>query len=290
MAIILDRRSFLAAAPAAAALLLREVVAAERSATRIALLSDTHIAGDVNDRFRGFSPHENLRKAVAQVSVSKFDLLVVNGDLARQKGEPADYAALNGLITPLLASMPAALTMGNHDDRPVGQAALTKRTGADAGVKGKLVTTLEASGLQFVFLDSLLATNIAPGQLGKAQREWLGGYLDGLGSKPAIVFVHHNPDPESDTALLDAERLLQILEPRRAVKTLVFGHTHVLALEQRHGLHLINLPAVGYNFADGNPVGWIESSFRSNGAELQLHALGGEMKDNGRTWSLGWRS
>jgi 3',5'-cyclic-AMP phosphodiesterase len=290
MPIVLDRRSFLAAGPAtAAALLIRRAAGAPASGARIALLSDTHIAGDPNDRFRGFSPHENLRKAVAQVSASKFDLVIVNGDLARQKGEPADYAAFNGLMDPLFTATPAALTMGNHDDRKLAIAALTKRAGTDARVNGKLVTTLDAGGLKLVFLDSLLATNIAPGQLGKAQREWLGGYLDGLGGGPVTVFVHHNPDPDNDGALVDAERLLQILEPRRSVKALFFGHTHVPSVEQRRGLHLVNLPAVGYNFADGIPIGWVESSFTTQGAELQLHALGGEMKDNGRSWSLAWR-
>jgi len=79
--------------------------------------------------------------------------------------------------------------------------------------------------VRFILLDSLLATNITPGQLGQSQRTWLSEYLDAQTAKPAVVFVHHNPDPEKDSALVDANRLLErcgeeqfILVLREAVK------------------------------------------------------------------------
>jgi hypothetical protein len=64
-----------------------------------------------------------------------------------------------------------------------------------------------ASGpLQFVLLDSLLATNIALGQLGKARRDWLAGYLAVNAARPTVIVVHHNPDGAGDKALVDADR------------------------------------------------------------------------------------
>ena len=45
------------------------------------------------------------------------------------------------------------------------------------------------------------------------------------------------------------------LQRRREVKAVIFGHRHVYTLDQIDGIHLVNLPAVGYSFADGNPVG-----------------------------------
>jgi 3',5'-cyclic-AMP phosphodiesterase len=291
MPFLLDRRGFLKGAAAGLASVwgteLR--LQADSGSARIALLSDTHIAADPEDTFRGFFPHRNLRAVCDQLKQTKFDLLVVNGDLARQRGQESDYAAFRGFLDPLAEQMPAVVTLGNHDDRKNARSALTNRAGEIQPVEQKLVTTVDAGPLRFVMLDSLLVTNISPGQVGKGQREWLSSYLDGSGQKPTIVVVHHNPDAESDGALVDADRLLTILRPRRSVKALIFGHTHVYTFDKTEGMHLINLPAVGYNFADGNPVGWIESSFSERGAKLQLHAVAGEKKDDGKMAELSWR-
>lgn len=289
MPIVVDRRGFLKQTAAAAALWALSKPLRADAAFRVALLSDTHIAADPKDTFRGFFPHANLRTALDQVSAGQFEMLLVNGDMARLLGKPEDYLAFNSFIDPMAAKMPLVATLGNHDDRKNVRAALTRRAGETEPVQQKLVTTIDAGDLRFILLDSLLATNVTPGQLGKSQRAWLAEYLAAQTAKPAIVFVHHNPDPDSDNALVDANRLLDILTPRSAVKALVFGHTHVYSLDQSQGMHLINLPAVGFNFADGVPVGWLESTFSKQGLDLKLHAIAGEIKDDGKSVSLSWR-
>jgi Icc protein len=256
---------------------------------RIALLSDTHIAADPNDNFRGFTPYQNLKKTADAVSRTKFDLLLVNGDLARLKGETNDYAGFSGLIDPLLEKIPMVATLGNHDDRQNVRNALTKQAAQAAPVDKKFVSTLDAGGVHFILLDSLLATNVTPGQLGQLQRSWLERHLDSLHTNPVVVFVHHNPDTESDTGLVDAARLLNILTPRPLVKALIFGHTHVFRCEKREGLHLINLPAVGYNFDDGVPIGWIDGTFSSRGLDMNFHVIGGSTKIEDQTASFSWR-
>lgn len=291
MPLLIDRRSFLQRTGALAATfsLARLSPAAGTAPLRIAILSDTHIAADPRDEFRGFHPHDNLRTVVTQTGALKFDLAIVNGDLARSEGRPEDYAQFTSLISPLADVQPLALTLGNHDDRKNARNALTRRAGDTAPVEQKYVSTLDAGGFRFIFLDSLMVTNISAGQLGHSQREWLTRYLGSLTGKPAIVFVHHNPDPESDVALVDAAWLLAFLKPQQNVKALIFGHTHLYSHEVQNGLHLLNLPAVGYNFADGNPVGWVEATFSSPGADFKLHAVAGETKDDGKTTSLSWR-
>lgn len=286
MPIVLDRRSFLKYATGAATIALAR---ADASATRIALLSDTHIAADKNDTFRGFNPYSNLTKVVAQVGEQHFDLAVVNGDLARLTGEMADYHQFTSLMQPVFEAAPALFTMGNHDGRDHAQAALTRKSGTVQPVQKKWVTTVDAGPVSLVFLDSLLATNVTPGQLGKAQRAWLANYLDGNAGKNLVVFVHHQPDPNDDSALVDAEALLAILRPRRAVKALIFGHTHEYRYAKQDGLHLINLPAVGYNFSDGYPVGWVDGTFSARSATLKLHAIVGERRDDGKVTELAWR-
>ena len=289
MPIIVDRRGFLKQTAAAAALWAFAKPLRADAAFRVALLSDTHIAADPKDTFRGFSPHANLRKAVDQVSAGQFQMLLINGDMARLLGKPEDYKAFNSFIDPLAEKIPLVATLGNHDDRKNARAALTRRAGEIEPVQQKLVTTVDAGDLRFILLDSLLATNVTPGQLGKSQRTWLSEYLDAQAAKPVVAFVHHQPDPDNDNALVDANRLLEILAPRPAVKALVFGHTHVYSLDKFKDIHLINLPAVSYNFADGNPVGWMEGTFSKQGLDLKLHAFAGEMKDDGKSVNLSWR-
>ncbi|MFL6446315.1 MAG: metallophosphoesterase family protein [Bryobacteraceae bacterium] len=290
MPIVLDRRSFLKHAAgsvtlAAAAARLR----ADVSIARLALLSDTHIAADKNDTYRGFSPYANLTTVVDQVGRERFDLAVVNGDLARLTGETADYTQFASLMKPIVDKTPTLLTMGNHDGREHAQAALVSHRGTLQPVAKKWVTTIDAGPVSLVFLDSLLATNVTPGQLGKAQRNWLASYLDANASKTLVVFVHHQPDPENDGALVDAEALLAILRPRRAVKALFFGHTHEYRREQQDGLHLVNLPAVGYNFSDPYPVGWVDATFSPRIVTLKLHAIAGERREDGKVAELSWR-
>jgi Icc protein len=200
-----------------------------------------------------------------------------------------DYAALNSYLDPLADTMPMVVTMGNHDDRDNARKSLAKLSGDRQAVPQKLVSVLDAGPCVFVMLDSLMITGIGAGLLGKAQRDWLASYLTNPPEKPVVVFVHHNPDGDSDSALLDADRLLADLRPNRNVKALFFGHTHVYSITQVDGLHLVNLPAVGYNFADGNPVGWTDAVIDQRGAALTLHAIAGEVKDDGKLSRLEWR-
>lgn len=288
MPVLLDRRRFLHSSLAAG--FCASVLRGASEHVRVALLSDIHIAGDPEDTFRGFYPHKNLKAVCDQVADTKFDLTLINGDLARTKGEPADYAAVRNFVSPLADKMPLAFTLGNHDDRKIARGQLTGRAGDLQPVEQKLVSTLDIGPVQFVLLDSLMVTNIAAGQLGRKQRDWLSSYLSSATAKPVVVFVHHNPDGEEDTALVDASLLLPILNAHGNVKALIFGHTHVFKTSEANGLHLINLPAVAYNFADGVPIGWVESTFTREGATLQFRAVDGGGATNIKMSQLTWRA
>jgi 3',5'-cyclic-AMP phosphodiesterase len=101
--------------------------------------------------------------------------------------------------------------------------------------------------------------------------------------------VHHNLDPNNDIALVDAPALLDMLRPARDVKAIVFGHTHAWRHTQMDGLHLVNVPAVAYNFEDSEPIGWVEASFSERNAKLKLHAIGGNTALHGEVLDLPWR-
>ncbi len=221
MPFVIDRRAFLkqsilaAGAISTGALSLR-ARDANNSPLRWALLSDTHIAADPADTYRGFKPHENLAKVVGQLKSSHFDAVLINGDLARLEGKPVDYVRFTDFVDPLAEQSALIVTLGNHDERKNARSALTKLSGDRQPVEQKFVTVLDTDSLRFVLLDSLMATNIPAGQLGKSQRDWLAASLGQNPSKPTIVFVHHNPDADNDVGLVDADRLLAILKSQRA--------------------------------------------------------------------------
>lgn len=255
---------------------------------RMALLSDIHIAADPNDSYRGFYPTQNLRRVLQQVSESHFDTMLINGDLARLEGRPADYSAIASHLEPVVEKLPLLITLGNHDDRKSARNGITDFRGAVQPVEKKLVMTFDTGAVNLILLDSLMATNVAAGQLGHSQREWLKQEVHSL-TKPTVIFVHHNLDPNDDNALVDAKALLDIVRPASSIKAIVFGHTHAWNHTQMDGIHLVNVPAVAYNFEDAEPIGWVDASFTDRNAKLKLHAVGGNTALHDHLLELKWR-
>lgn len=277
----LSRRSF--------ALALSGAIAARAAgpAARWALLSDTHIPADASNEYRGFRPVANLERVVPQVTAWKPEGVMVCGDLARLEGLAGDYAALKKLMAPVLNQAPVAMALGNHDDRDNFLAGFGAQRGAQT-LKARHVVSIDAGPVRLIVLDSLVAPNSTPGFLGKAQRQWLADHLDSLDAKPVILCVHHTLD-DGDGSLLDAPRLFDVVRTRRKVKAVLYGHSHEYKYETLDGIHLVNLPAVGYNFRDAEPVGWVEGEFRADGAALTLRAIAGNQAASGKTTELKWR-
>ena len=85
----------------------QQLLAVDRKApAHLALLSDTHISADPDNRYRGFYPYQNLQEITGQLASNLPDSVVVTGDLARLKGRSGDYKNLRKLITPLAERRP----------------------------------------------------------------------------------------------------------------------------------------------------------------------------------------
>ncbi len=255
---------------------------------RWAFLSDIHVPRDPSNEYRGFRPFDNMKKAVEDIVAAKPEGALITGDLARLEGFPADYAVLKTLVDPLQQSMPLCMSLGNHDDRDNFLNAFQDHSGVQ-DVSGKFVQVLEQGPVRFLVLDSLMFTNKVPGLLGKTQRDWLRTYLRNAEPKPTLVFFHHTLE-ESDGSLLDVERLFSILVPVNSIKAIVYGHSHTYNYQERMGIHLINLPAVAYNFQDQDAIGWVEAELTSTEGAFTLHTIGGNQEKNGEVTRLKWRA
>jgi Icc protein len=253
----------------------------------VALLSDTHTPADPKNEYRGFKPWENLKRIVPDVLATKPEVAIVNGDAARLEGLPADYTQFKELLQPIAQSCPIYVTLGNHDDRTNFIAAIQPPPGTRQPVKDRVVLVVEHDFMRIVMLDSLLFPNKTPGLLGKEQRTWLAKFLEENKDKPTVLFVHHTLK-DNDGDLMDAERLFEIALPHRQVKAIFYGHSHVWELARREHLHLINLPAIGYNFRDQDPVGWVDAMFDPRGVDLTLRAFGGNKAEDGKQTRISW--
>lgn len=259
-----------------------------KETTHWAFLADTHIPADVDNNYRGFYPYQNLQKITPDITSISPEGVTIAGDLARLTGELGDYTNLKKLLSPLAEKTPVFMALGNHDNRDNFLKVFKENLGEKQPVKGKHVVVVNKAHVRLIMLDSLLYANKVPGLLGKAQRQWLETYLKKCDDTPTILCFHHTLG-DDDGDLLDVLRLFRIIEPIRKVKAIVYGHSHAYRFSQFEGIHLINLPAVGYNFSDDQPVGWVEAHLRNQGGNFVLHAAGGNKELDGQTTQLTWR-
>ncbi len=253
--------------------------------TRWAFLSDTHVDADPDNRYRRFYPYRNLQEIAGQIGYTPPDGVVITGDLARLRGRVEAYENLKTLLTPITEQRPVYLGLGNHDKRDDFSQAFATGAGDTRTVEDKHVVTAVAGPMRLIVLDSLI-TDRAAGLLGRSQRIWLSNFLATCDDRPTILFFHHRPRID----LLDSQRLFDIIRPVAKVKAVVYGHSHKFRFSEYKGIHLINLPATGYNMSRKQPVGWVEARLTDKGGDFTLHAIGGNRRNDGCCERLAWRS
>lgn len=294
-----SRREFLAGSVAAAAGLVfaPALLAAHRTGDpdSWALLSDIHIAAERAKVYHGVSLAGNLTTVVQEILALKRSPagVLISGDLALNHGETGDYATLIELLQPLRqGGLPVHLALGNHDHRERFWEALREVKSVEGAVMEKQIAIVRSAHADWFLLDSLLKTVDAPGELGEAQRAWLGRALDANPRKPAILVLHHNPGPpEAVGSLNDTRELFEIIRPRRQVKAWVYGHSHRWNVSRdESGIQLINLPPVAYTFSKADPNGWVHARLERKGIELELRCLDSTHPQHGKVLKLKWRA
>lgn len=260
-----------------------------------ALLSDPHIAADRAQISRDVNMADHLSATTGQLTaLPEIPAGVfVTGDCAFDSGMTADYGAFANLLQPLREEgMPLHLTLGNHDNRERFWDALTEEKAAKRPLTDRQALLLKTPRANWFMLDSLDKTLFTPGLLGPEQLNWLATSLDRHKHKPAIVLVHHNPQfSGKPDGLMDTVALFDILRPRNQVKACIYGHTHDWEVTQdESGIHLINLPPVGYVFVEGKPSGWVRASLKDDHMQVELCCLDPKHPQNGDTKTLFWRA
>ena len=294
----ISRRRFLSGTVAAGAGLLLgpEWLAAADQKTdphRLALLSDTHIAVDPAMRYSGVVMYQNMRQVCDEVIQlnPRPAAVLINGDCAFREGLSSDYERFVELLRPLREhGLPVHLAMGNHDRRDNLWKTVPDSEEHVSQLPHRQIAILQMERANIFILDSLEKTAATPGSLGEKQVTWLAAALDQHAAKPAVVFVHHQPDENPDVkGLKDTRALLDVLLPRKQVKALIYGHTHHWEVKRREGMHCINLPATAYVFVQGDPIGWVDAHIKENGISLKLLCIDKKHAKYEETVDLIWR-
>jgi len=194
-------------------------------AMKLIHITDPHLVTP-GTRLYGLDPQLRLRQCIDDVVAHHGDaaLCVITGDLA-DRGEPAAYRALAAELERL--SMPVHPLLGNHDSRAAFLAAFPNAARDAHGFVQAVVRRAEGD---FVFLDTL-EEGVHGGRLCDARLGWLRARLDDAGTRPVYLFMHHPPFavgiPSLDRiALLEPAPLAAILEGRRNLRHLFYGHVH----------------------------------------------------------------
>lgn len=275
---------------------LARAAAAATDESLIAILNDTHIGQKHPSDSQNPS---HLRETVKWLLAleKRPALVVINGDLALLDGQPGDYAKFVELIRPLReAGLPVHLTLGNHDDREVFFEGVRKSEPATPLDESKHIGVVETKFADLYLLDSLKTGDMAHGELGSAQLDWLTRQLDARKTKAAIIIAHHNPrlggDPKHfPGGLEDSDALWQVLAARKQVKAYVHGHIHHWSLAVHQDIHIINTPAVSYVAnPETSTTGWTMARLSETGVELTLHTHIAAHAWNGLVTKLAWRA
>jgi 3',5'-cyclic AMP phosphodiesterase CpdA len=298
----ISRRRFLKGALAAGgalALGARFSIGAESKsldANRLALFSDTHISPDKKYLHKtGIKVWDQYQQAIREVLAQEQlpSALLVNGDCALDHGTAGAYATFTEGLDPVRAAgLPVHLGLGNHDARPDFAKAFPTDDVRVKEITDHTVSIVRLPHVDWYILDSLVKTKHTPGALGAGQLAWLAKSLDAAPDRPAVLMMHHQPDSrpvEKNNGLTDTKDLLELINPRKQVKAVLFGHTHVWTHYEKEGVHFVNLPTTAYVFDPKQPAGWVDAQIAEQGMKLQLHAITPKHPWDKQSLDLNWR-
>lgn len=188
-------------------------------------ITDPHLVTPGETLF-DLDPYARLTACIDDIVANHQDavLCVLTGDLAH-RGEPDAY---RGLATQLgRLPMPVFPLLGNHDDRDNFVAAFAQ---AARDADGFVQSVHRSKEGDFIFLDTL-QQGTHGGLYCDRRCAWLRDRLDDAGTRSVFLFMHHPPFaigiPALDAiALQQPERFARVVEGRRNIRHLFYGHVH----------------------------------------------------------------
>jgi 3',5'-cyclic AMP phosphodiesterase CpdA len=188
-------------------------------------ITDTHLVEPGRSLYQT-DPYQRLAQCIDDVLANHSDaaFCVVTGALAH-KAEPAAYRGMAKQLARL--AMPVYPLAGNHDLRAPLIEALPD---APRDEHGFIQAVLRRAEGDFIFLDTL-DEGVNGGRYCERREAWLRARLDEALTRPVYLFMHHPPFsigiPCVDRiALAEPERFAAIVDGRRNIRHIFYGHVH----------------------------------------------------------------
>jgi len=238
----------------------------------VAHLSDPHLLAGGQRQYGVVDPEHGLELALERVArlVPAPQVLVFTGDLA-DKAEPAAYARLRELVTPVAAELGAEVVwvMGNHDERAPYARGLFDLE--DDGVQDRVH---EVDGLRIIALDTSVP-GYHHGELTDDQLGWLHDQLATPAPHGTLLALHHPPIP---VPMLRAAEIIELDDQHRLadvlagsdVRAILGGHFHFTSWSTFAGIPVSVASASCYT-SDPAPLARFVSGVDGHQAITMLH-------------------
>lgn len=259
--------------------------------TKIALLSDTHIATKIELSAYNQLPGENLRNAIEQMVDFRPQRMVLCGDCAYKVGLSSNYSTLQQLLEPIREiGVSCDFLTGNHDNRQTMTEVLGSSWATDSPVPGLRLGRFEVESAVFLLLDTQIGDLEVSGRIGRRQIEWIRSEIRQLGdsARPVILMGHHHlhdvprEGVSPDIGLRDSAEFREFLDSEPQIRAYFHGHTHSWHHEETPGgTWIVNLPACGFPFDPAISFGWVQAEIDSETMRLKLVSLDPLHPDHG---------
>ncbi len=209
------------------------------------VLSDLHLvpAGKLS---HAIDTYARLEMAIDHVNRLHSDaaFAVFAGDLT-DHGDVASFERLKSALSDL--SVPAVLTLGNHDDRENFLSVFPELVNEDTG---RIDAARDLGEYRVIVLDSLVSGE-TEGRLTDDQIAWLTSELAGATDRPVIIVLHHNIAelgvPTDFICLKDTQPFLDAVKVHGDVRMVIYGHVHMSTAGTLLGVPFTTISGLHYN-------------------------------------------
>lgn len=147
---------------------------------KICLLTDLHI--DLEGKYPlNIDTRQHFQIVLAKAQETKYDFLILAGDLCNQTGDDTIYAWIKEQLKDI--TIPIKVIAGNHDHATL----LANAFGEEKNLHdNELYYTYRLNAIKFIFLDT------SKGEMSENQWHWLNEKIK-VSGKDVFIFMHHPP-------------------------------------------------------------------------------------------------
>lgn len=211
---------------------------------RVLQVTDPHLFAAADGSLRGTVTAESLKSVVDHIRRQQWpaDFVASTGDIVQDDSAGA-YQRFKEIMEPL--GLPVHCIPGNHDVRPLMQAAL-------AGEPWHYCESFDIGGWHIIGIDSCIDGD-AGGCISSEELNRLNATLLQTAAAHVAVFLHHPPLPMGSkwldsVGLRNATEFLDVITAAGNVRTAIFGHVHQ-EFDKMHGsVRIIGTPSTCAQF------------------------------------------